>query len=741
MKKIILFIPLLTFYYGFPLGLLFAAEQTVPARSVVASQPAPQAARQLIQRLLPASVNDFVIELIPQDAGRDVFEIESAGGKIVLRGNNGISVASALNWYLKYYAHCSVSWRGDNLQLPRPLPVVKERVRHVSFCKFRYCFNYCTFSYSLAWWDWPEWERMIDWMALHGINAPLAVTGQEAIWQAVYRQLGLSDQQIGRFLVGPAYLPFGWMGCIDGWGGPLPSSWIVKHAELQRKILARERELGMTPVLQGFTGHVPKELTTVLPEAKLQKLPSWCQFPSTYFLDPQDPLFVRVGKMFVEEQSRQFGSDHLYASDTFIEMPPPSSDPGFLASMGRNIYESMRAADPKAVWILQGWIFFNAPDFWKPLQSRALLTSVPDDHLMVLDLYCDNTPVWPRTESFFGKPWIWSALHNFGGLVGLYGDLPKMSLELTKARNSPDRGKLEGMGLTFEGMDHNPIIQDFLTEMAWRQDVSPLEMWVAQYAGRRYGRSFPETDQAWEILRKTVYTQGKPAGSVLIDRPSPNFQPAAGNAPFQKELRQALDLMLARADELGKLETYQFDLVNLTRELLVCQGTALVTDIFQAYQRSDLQQFDASARELKRLFQDVDELLATNPHFLLGAWLESAKRWSTSTQESRLYEWNARNLITLWGPADSILHEYAARQWSGLFSGFYQKRWELFLSHLREALQSKPPVNAEKFEQEIRAWEEQWTHQREAYPAAPRGNPIVLVRQKMKSWGCESTAR
>ena len=32
--------------------------------------------------------------------------------------------------------------------------------------------------------------------------------------------LGLTDEQIGKFFVGPAYLPFGWMGCIDGWGGP-----------------------------------------------------------------------------------------------------------------------------------------------------------------------------------------------------------------------------------------------------------------------------------------------------------------------------------------------------------------------------------------------------------------------------------------------------------------------------------------------------------------------------------------
>lgn len=55
----------------------------------------------------------------------------------------------------------------------------------VFFSRFRYYQNVCTVSYSFVWWDWPRWEREIDWMALNGINLPLAFTGQEAIWQEV----------------------------------------------------------------------------------------------------------------------------------------------------------------------------------------------------------------------------------------------------------------------------------------------------------------------------------------------------------------------------------------------------------------------------------------------------------------------------------------------------------------------------------------------------------------------------
>jgi len=47
------------------------------------------------------------------------------------------------------------------------------------------------------------------------------------------------------------------MGNMHGWGGPLPQSWIAGQLALQHQILKRQRQLGMIPVLPGFAGHVP----------------------------------------------------------------------------------------------------------------------------------------------------------------------------------------------------------------------------------------------------------------------------------------------------------------------------------------------------------------------------------------------------------------------------------------------------------------------------------------------------
>ena len=166
---------------GMPPAVACAARRT-PATAMTDPQGAAVA---LIGRIVPAHAAQFVCELIPPEKGRDVFEIESQHGKITLRGNSALSLAVAVNWYLKYCCHCSVSLNGSQLNLPERLPVVKKKVHMAAWARSRYFLNYCTFSYSMSWWDWDQWERFIDWMALNGINQPLAVTGQEAVWQAV----------------------------------------------------------------------------------------------------------------------------------------------------------------------------------------------------------------------------------------------------------------------------------------------------------------------------------------------------------------------------------------------------------------------------------------------------------------------------------------------------------------------------------------------------------------------------
>ena len=702
--------------------------------------PGPGAAG-VLHRLLPDRTGEFVFEPIPAQDGLDVFEIETVGGQVALRGPNGVAQASALNWFLKYSCHCHVSWSGDHLDLPKPLPNA-EKVRVATPYRYRYYWDYVSFSYVTAFWDWSRWEREIDWMALNGINMPLALTGQEAIWQAVYRTMGLSDREIGEFMVGPAYLPFGWLGCIDGWGGPLPQSWIDAQADLQKKILARERELGMTPVLQGFSGHVPAALATRFPESKLHTT-QWSDFPSTSLLDPLDPLFPEIGWAFIQEQTRQFGTDHLYDADTFIEMTPPSNDPAFLSAIARAVHGAMTGADPDAVWLLQGWPFYYQRDFWQPPQVEAVLGAIPDDRMIVLDLWAEQNPVWQRTEAFHGKPWIWCLYHNAGGRPGLYGPLPRIAGDPVAALHSPERGNLCGLGLTMEGTEQNPVVYDLMTEMAWHTRPVDLDRWVEDYAHRRYGAKLPQAERAWKTLQATAYSaeiKSRPPTSVICMRPGLGGaadEYSSSQTPITydpAQLAEAWRLLLDCGDIAAHVEPYRYDVVDIGQQVMANLALSLYDGMRRAHETKDRDAFGRSSQFFLQAICDLDELLATNRHFLLGTWITRARDWATNEQERKLYEWNARTLITLWGPRHNRLHDYSCRHWSGLLRDFYAPRWEMFARHVETALAAGTPVDQEAFTREVTAWEERWAHRTDDFPSEARGDAVAVARNLFEKY-------
>lgn len=128
--------------------------------------------------------------------------------------------------------------------------------------------NYCTVSYSAAWWDWERWQRELDYMAMNSINMPLSVVGLEAVWYNTLLKHRFTDEEARHFLAGPAHAAWQWMQNLQDYGGPLPKSWIDSHIRLGKQIIQRELELGMQPIQQGFSGYVPRELKAKYPHAK-----------------------------------------------------------------------------------------------------------------------------------------------------------------------------------------------------------------------------------------------------------------------------------------------------------------------------------------------------------------------------------------------------------------------------------------------------------------------------------------
>ncbi|MFC4209855.1 alpha-N-acetylglucosaminidase [Pedobacter petrophilus] len=711
---------------------MFGLLHSVKAQTTVDSSIA------LIKRVLPAHAHRFRVETLKSTKSTDRFELESRNGQIILRGNNGVSIASALYHYITEYAGGQLTWNGSNLKMPSNLPMLKHKVIKETPYNFRYYLNYCTFNYTMSWWDWPRWEKEIDWMALHGINMPLAITGQEYTWYLVYKELGFSDQELKNFFTGPAYLAWFWMGNMDAWGGPLPLRWMKSHMELQQKILTRQRALGMKPILSAFTGHVPPAFSKKFPNAKL-KTTNWNNgFADNYILDSEDPLFNRIGKMFLKKQTELLGTDHYYSADTFNENEPPTNEPEYLGKLSARVYDAMHQADSNAVWVMQGWLFYADRKFWGKAQTEALLKSVPDDKMIILDLAAEVEPIWKRTEAFYGKPWIWSMVNNFGGNTNIFGRMEEAATGPSKALQSTQSGRLTGIGLTMEGIEQNPVIYELFTANTWTRDSINLNEWLPKYVRNRYGTVNKQGLKAWSVLRGTVYTVPKDkyirdgAESILQARPTLDSTTQWTKTKLNynpKDLLPAWHALVAAADELKKSEGFRFDLIDVSRQVLANYALVVHQKWVTAYRAKDAQKFKLYSDEFISLIEDMDGMLASHPDFLLGKWVAQARRWGSTDEERNLYEQNAKNLITLWGDKDAILHEYACRQWSGLLNDYYKPRWTQFFSALSLDLQGKKSLDNKAFTRQIKVWEWEWVNARKDYPVAVQGNTIDQAKK------------
>ena len=296
-------------------------------------------------------------ELTADSEGREQMSLRSDGKQVVVGGTSPIAAASAFNWYLNEFLNTTYDWSTYQVILPETFPL-PATVRKPRLVEWSYHLNVCTYGYSLAFVDWEYWQKHIDWMAMQGINLPLAFIGQERVLQLAFARFNITFEELQHFISGPAFLPWFRMGNLQAWGGPISEAWIEDRVQLQTQILGRMRELGMKAALPAFAGFVPPVFATKFPRANLTHSADWNRFPDPYgsvsLLEPTDPLFKQIGQAWIEEQTKLYGTDHIYQTDTYNEMNPRSTDLTYLASSSKAVIDAMEAADKDAVWLMQG---------------------------------------------------------------------------------------------------------------------------------------------------------------------------------------------------------------------------------------------------------------------------------------------------------------------------------------------------------------------------------------------------
>ncbi|MVO98252.1 alpha-N-acetylglucosaminidase [Paenibacillus sp. N10] len=686
------------------------------------AERAAQAVRALMIRTIGAELaNSFTLKVIRTNQEAERFEIgTSDAGLIEIRGNTVSALAAGFHWYLKHVGGVHVSWCGSRIDLQKPLPAPESTISECSPYRFRYNLNYCTYSYSMAFWSWERWERELDWMALSGINLMLSLVGQESVWRNTLIRLGYTEAEAAAEICGPAFFAWQWMQNLTGWGGPLPGSWFEDREKLARRIHDRMRELGIEPVVPGYSGMVPAEYGKRIATGGSMPLDQglWCGFRRPSLLLPESPAFGEIAKIFYEEQERLTGSRIRYFSmDPFHE--GGSSEGVDLHSYAKGVELHMLKSNPAAVWVFQAW---------EGNPKRELLQAVDRKHALVLDLWCESKPAWKSTEAFHGVPWVWCMIQNYGGKNGLFGNLRTIAQAPIAALNDPAGGIMTGIGMAMEGTGTNPVMYDLLTDMMWRSESPDIGEWLEGYIQRRYGSASNEAMQAWLLLVASVYdaqtVQQGAAESLLCARPAPVIANVSTWGPKEphyeaSKVREACQLLLASRETCGTSDGYRYDLADVARQAAADYSRVVYAEIMEAYERGDQASFELAASRFLALLDAQEQLMRTRPEFLLGRWLEEARSLGRTEPERQLLEWNARTLVTVWGPRASaeVLHDYAHREWSGLLERFYRPRWVLYFASLRNALKNGcEPAAIDWF-----VWEAEWTLETDHYPVQPDG--------------------
>lgn len=672
------------------------------------------AASALAERVVPTIADKFeFVKSVATDT-IDRFTVSSKGDKIVIEGNNANSMSMGLNYYLKNYCLVDVSWyRTDTLQLPAELPSVAEPVTVEAKVPYRFFLNYCTSGYSMPWWEWSDWEHFIDWMALNGVNLPLATTGQEAIWMSVWTKLGMKPDEVRNYFTGPAHLPWHRMCNLDRWQGGIPQDWLDGQVELQKQIIARERELGMKPVLPGFAGHVPEELTKLYPGIKTTTVSQWGGFPDEYrctYLSPTDSMFAVIQREYLTEQTRLFGTDHIYGIDPFNEVDPPTWDPDSLAAASRGIFESVTAVDPDATWLQMAWILYADPTHWTPERAKAYITGVPHGRMILLDYYCESVEEWKLFDSFYGQPYIWCYLGNFGGNSFLASPLRDVDRRITDVMENGGKN-LVGLGSTLEGIDLNPYMYEFVLDRAWNMNQD-ADSALTNIASRRLGKYDPTAVAAWKLLADSVFIEPALCGQGPLVNARPSLtgfswwttKPNVGYS--NSTLVKAWGMLLA-ADNAEGRHTYSFDCVNLGRQALSNYFMAMRDDFTAAYNRKDVAAVDSLGASMKELLADLTLLLESHSGFTMDKWIDDARAKGKTDADKDYFERNARTIITIWGPSKN-LNDYANRQWAQLNDTYYTPRWSMFIDRVTEAAHNGRKFDADEFFNASREFENAW---------------------------------
>jgi len=638
---------------------------------------------------------------VPKDLGDEGFLIKSvedgARRYLVILGGSPRGSLYGVYHYLERFCRVGFFWEEEHVPRWKSLPVAGIDVVQRPRWPVRQYMMDC--EYTSYWWGWPQWKAEVDWAARHRFNVLSSNFDFTATWRAVWKRFGVDVPP--STLSGPPFHPWaGW----HTWAirPPYPAAFQDFQADLARRFTDYGRSVGikMAPDFRGFIGQVPREFQQAhRGKARFIEV-SWAGFePPGVFLHPDDPLYLKVARAYAEEYLRRFGTDHLWASQSYCEMRPDRDPKELLAieiAVARRNLEAIRSVDPQAVLFTNSWTFLDR----RREDAMAYLQALPADALMVWELPSDlerGPPMYKQYDYYGGKPWLVGFLYAYGGTTMLHGDLADIIRRAREAAADPKADKCRGLCIEPEAIHHNPVVFDLISRLAWNPAAVELSAFLEDYAVRRYGAAAaPGMVRCYRELAASVY--GSPGVVCPLYMLRMTSDRMAGEPPYGAEqarqflprLQAALEIALAESARAGSRALFDRDLIDVARQFLSDLFNLHAARLARAFRSSDPEGFRRESAALKAILASQEMLLSSNDAFCLFPILVSARALPHAPDD---VEERIRDVLTIW--AGKIL-DYAHRDYYELLRFYYRRRVEAFLAQAEANLAARRPLVDDK---------------------------------------------